>query len=111
MFKNLGNHGRKFDFDSSSLPFVKLAELPIGKNYIVKAVFINNKSKFGPSGVVVTEDSCVNVPKYLISDIELILSNDEYIKGINEGKCVFRRIDDYTDKYGNTHVSGTFDDI
>lgn len=110
MFNEM-SHGKKFNFNSDNLPFIKLSEVPVGKVYEVKEVFINRKGKFGPTATVTTEDARINVPNHIMKDIEIILGSQEMIDAINEGHCGFKRIENYTDRNGTSRVSGTFVDL
>ena len=113
MFNEDFSHGKKFNFDSSNLEYITLDNYikdGYPSEFTVKAVFINNKSKFGPRAVIVSDRFNINVPKHLNNDISKILSNQMYIDAINAGKCGFR-VSQYED---NNHVirnSGNFYDI
>lgn len=94
-FANNLNKGTKFEFRiPETHKYKKLSEL-LNENgegfvYGLKAVYINTKSKYGESPVLVTENELVNVPKHLLDVCNTIRTETEYIKVVNEGKLGFK---------------------
>ena len=75
---------------------------------VVHGFWLNPKSKFGTHGVAMVEivredDSNVflnlSLPQHCNTMIEAILSNDEYIKGINAGACGAKMVKYTAKKY------------
>lgn len=105
-------HGKKFDFDSTGLPFANLKEVVEQnglKTISVKAVF-TYEAKYGIRPVVVTGALKINLPDHCLTDVQKILDDTEAIRLINEGKVGFMP-STYTDKKGETRYSGKFVDI
>ena len=112
MFNEDFRHGRTFNFDGSSNPYITLNNWVADKHpdrFIVRGVFTHNKSAYGEKGVIVTDGFNIDVPEHLIKDIKKILANDMYIEAINQGKCAFL-CSSYIDKNGITRNSGNFID-
>jgi len=113
MFNEAFNHGKKFTFDSDNLPDTDLTTFVNengNKQFTVKAVFINPKSKFGPRPCVVCSTLKIWLPNHFLGDVEAILNNQDMIDAINNGKCGFVP-SQYTDKNGVMRNSGKFIDI
>ena len=113
MFNERFSHGRRFTFNSDNNPYISLNQYVAEGNdatFIVRGCFVHFKSKFGESGVIVSDDYNIDVPVHLIKDIKIILSEPEMIKAINEGKCGFT-CSTYTDNYGIVRNTGSFVDI
>lgn len=113
------NKGNVFGgIDTSKMEFKTLAELyrtnGSEKIYKVKGLFISTKSKFGPSPVAITEDCLVNLPKYMVDEVDDILKDFEVIDAIKHDKVGFI-IRPYTNSYsrqsGKTFYSITWLDI
>ena len=99
-----------FKYDAKGKDFVKLGDLVRGKVYQIKAVFINKKSKFGPSPVIGLDTCLVDLPAHCLDDVEAILADPEIIDSINEGKAGFSVVT-YEDKNGITRYSVNWEDI
>lgn len=65
--------------------YVKLADLKEQTVYPVEALFINTKSKFGESGVILSGDKLVNLPQHLTPTIKEMRSDEELTDDINAG--------------------------
>lgn len=105
-------HGKKFDFDSTGLPFANLKDVVVenpGKILQVAGVF-TYEAKYGVRPVVVTKSLKVNLPDHCLADVQKILSDPEAIRLINEGKVGFQPTT-YKDSKGETRYSGKFIDI
>lgn len=116
MFNERFNKRNLFSFDGSSLPYAKLAELVehniIGEGEVitVHGMFTHSKSKFGKTGVIVTDDYNIDVPDHLISMIEEVISDASLIEAVNDGHCGFA-VRSYKDNKDITRFSGSFVDI
>ena len=98
------NNKPLFDYDKTKeREFAKLQDLfnHFGKDkmYIVHALFINTKSRFGDSPVIVTSDFMVNAPKHLLDTVKEMMVDREVVKLINERKVGFK-IYNYRGKNG-----------
>lgn len=80
------------------------------KLYRVRAVYINNKSKFGATPVVALNDCFVNLPANCLDSANAILSNPEAIAGINAGACGFKIHTYHTNRYNKDCLGVDFCD-
>lgn len=88
------NNNRRFTFEATEdMPFLSLEELykKNGKDatYRVRALYINNKSKFGPAPVVITDTAFVNLPKHMLDTVQAMIKDREVVKYINDGYAGF----------------------
>jgi len=100
------NKTKKFTFTADKdFPYVSLKDLLQAENgdlekiYTVRALYINNRSKYGEQPLIAIDDAYVNIPKHLIADVKKILDSDEMIDAINAGKCGFK-VRPYEDRNG-----------
>ena len=115
MFNENFKHGTTFTVNSDSFPFVNLKEVAQENGLKVLKVqgaftFQSKKGKERP--VLIADNLKINLPDHCLNDIKKLLSNDEYIQAVNDGKCGFQ-ITSYEDtEYGHgICYSGTFCDI
>lgn len=78
--------------------------------YVLRGLFINTTSKYGPQGVAVLGDRYVNLPKHMTAVVEDILQDQEAIQQINECRAGFK-IYDYMNQNGNKSYSIEFVNI
>ena len=92
-FANRFNKGKKFDFNTEGLEFTSLADLynsnGADKQYTLKAIFINTKSKFGDTPVFASPEFLVNAPMHMLDTVKEILSDNDAITAINNGEVGF----------------------
>lgn len=91
-FAKTHNKGSKFSIDSKDFPFIALKDLELDKEYPVRAVYILSKRGKMRQDMpnLVMDDKIVNLPSHLIEDVKDILSSDEYISQIEDGKLNFK---------------------
>lgn len=70
------------------------------KKYVVHALFINKKSRFGDAPIIVTDRFMVNAPKHLLETVEEMMNDQELVDLVNERKVGFK-IYEYQGRYGN----------
>lgn len=92
---NKFNSNRRFTFEASEdMPFMSLAELYLKHGadmvYPLRALYINNKSKYGPAPVAITDFAFVNLPKHMVSTVEDMINDKEVVAYINEGNAAFQ---------------------
>jgi len=116
MFNENFKHGKTFKVDSDNFPFVTLKEIveENGMDKILKVqgafTFEGKKKKLRP--VLIADNLKINLPDHMLKDIQKLLSRDEYIQAVNEGKCGFQITTYEDEQYGNgTCYSGIFVDI
>lgn len=104
----------RFEFEEKEREFIKLSELVekygMKKEYIVRALFTNNKSKFGEQGVIVTDDYNVNLPNHLTELIKDIRQDEDVVNIINAGEVQFT-IYEYENKKGQKGYSINFGQV
>ena len=77
-------------------PYVKLKELlqandgDLDKVYTVRALYLNNKSKFGMQCVAALDEVLVNLPAHKVDDVKAIIAEPEAVDQINDGRCGFK---------------------
>lgn len=109
-FSNSFNEKRLFDVDTSEYEFKKLEELwkehceidadgeeICTKVFPVLGVYPNEKSMFGPQGMIATDEYYVNLPNSFYDTVLDIRSDPRAIKAINDGKVGFE-IEQYYQK-------------
>lgn len=86
--------------------YIKLDELPEPLNHVypVDAVYINSKSIYGDSGVILSGEYLINAPQHLTSNIKNMTEDDVLRNYINSNGVGFTRYE-YQDKNGVTRVS------
>lgn len=113
MFNERFSHGRRFTFNGDNNPYITLDQYVAEGNkttFTVRGCFVHNKSKFGESGVIVTDNYNIDVPRHLIKYIKVVLAEPEMIRAVNDGKCGFS-CSTYTDNHGIVRNTGSFIDI
>lgn len=80
------------------------------KIYVVQALYINTKSKFGDSPVALVNGNLVNLPSHLTETVKEMLKDEELISAINEDKFGFK-IYHYETKNGKQGYSVNWIDI
>lgn len=103
-FAQRHSKGSKFTW---SLPtdqeptFKKLADFPIGAKIRIVAVYINKKGKYNPHPVFISDmGEYIDIPAGNIDDANAILTSDEDIKDINDGKVGIQTEKYISKKYG-----------
>lgn len=69
----------------------------------IKGFYINNKSKYGDSPVVITDTNLVNLPSHKLEQVKEMMLDEELTNGINVGLYGFT-IYEY-EKDNNKHYS------
>lgn len=70
--------------------------------HVVRALYINDKSKFGEEPVIVLDDFFVNAPKHTLSMIKEMRQDNDVVQLINEGKVAFT-IYSYENDFGTNY--------
>lgn len=76
--------------------YVKLSELLAANDgdldtvYTVRALYLNNKSKFGLQCSAALDDVLVNLPAHKVDDVQEIIADPAAVELINEGRCGFK---------------------
>ena len=70
------------------------------KKYVVHALFINTKSRFGNAPIIVTDRYMVNAPKHLLETVQEMMNDHELVDLVNERKVGFK-IYEYQGRNGN----------
>ena len=116
MFNEAFKHGKTFTVNSDDFPFVDLKEIAAEnglKTLKVQGAFtFTAKKNKKERPVLIADGMKINLPDHLLGDVKKLLSNDEYIEAVNQGKCGFQITSYEDEQYGNgTCYSGLFVDI
>ena len=89
------NSNRRFTFEASEdMPFMSLEEVYAkhGADAVIplRALYINNKSKYGPAPVAITDFAFINLPKHMLSTVEDMINDKEVVAYINAGNAGFQ---------------------
>lgn len=77
----------------------------------VKALYLNDKGKFGTQPVVVTDKELVDLPKHMTETVREMMTDDEAVDAINNGKVGFTVYQYIDSKYKRTCYSVTWVDV
>lgn len=110
LFSSL-NKTKKFDFTADKdFPYISLSDLlqandgDIDHVYVIRAIYINSRSKYGEQPLIAIDDAYVNIPKHTLKDVNKILDSEEMIAAINKGLAGFK-IRPYEDRNGASRYS------
>lgn len=112
------NHGVHFNVQfSAETPFKSLEDLynnnGAGYVYLLRALFINSKNRYGDAPVAVVGEGenmvKVNLPRFMLDTVKNMLLDDEFIEAVNN-KTVGFNIYPY-DKDGRTCFSVSWLDV
>ena len=83
-----------FNYDNQKeRSYITLRELVqkdgMGKVYEIHALFINTKSRFGESPIIVTENYFVNAPKHLTDTVKQMIDDNDVVELINNRQAGF----------------------
>lgn len=112
---NKANGNKKFDFTQfEGAKYTSLKDLyeenGSEKVYMLKALYINTKGKYGDSPVALINGYNVNLPNHLLDTINLFIDSLDMVEAINNNEVGFT-IYKYTDnKYGKECYSVTWVD-
>lgn len=70
--------------------------------YLVNALYINRKGKFGDAPVIATANELVNAPQHDTETVKAVLKDGESISLINNGKVGFK-IYTYENEFGTCY--------
>ena len=103
-----------FDIDFKSKEFTSLEGLynKVGTQVIqIEAVGTNKKTKFGEQPFCVTGSLIVNLPNHLMNDIKTIMSNDDMVQAVKNGKCGFTIYEYFDEKHNKKCYSVKWIDL
>ena len=106
---------KKFDFtNEENAPFISLGELynaDMVKPVELKGVYINSKSKFGEQAVAIIDGFYVNLPKHMVETVKEMLTDEEFVHGVNAGNVYFDVEKYYSEKYNKDCYSAVWIDV
>lgn len=95
-----------FTINTKDFDYKSLADLfnDNGKDavYTVRALYINDKGKYGDSAVCATDRDggyFINLPRHIIDTVKVILANKQAIDAINNSECCLKIRPYYSTKY------------
>lgn len=81
---NRGTNKYTYTLDEKA-EYKKLAELELGKTYIIHGLFINKKSQYGDHPVAVGDRYYYDLPKHALEQVKEVMQDDEATEAINAG--------------------------
>ena len=72
-------------------------------NVVVRGFFTNNKSFYGESAVLMTDEYYVNLPQHFVETLREIEQDTQAVEMINQGKVVAEFYPYETKKYGTCY--------
>lgn len=110
-FASKFNTGKIFNVITENFEYISLEDLSSitvedgstePQTFIVRGIYINDKSLFEPSPVLALDDVYVNLPSHLLKPCKEMIADSRAVKAINEGHLGFR-IETYVkEKYNKT---------
>lgn len=97
------------DFKYYSLKDLYKANGP-DQGYTFLSLFINSKSRFGKQPIAVTAKYYINLPEYLVEDVQNMINDPEAVDQINSGRAAFK-IRTYTNRNGGTSYGVEWMDV
>lgn len=59
------------------------------KVYLIKALYVNKKSRYGDAPIVATDECLVNLPSHLLDVVKQMMNDDEVVDAVTENKLGF----------------------
>ena len=81
------------------------------KIYVVKGLFISNKSRYGESAICVNENHFTNLPNHLINTVKEIRQDTQLVADINNNKVGFTIYEYVQEQYNKTCYSVNWVDL
>lgn len=86
-FGNLNGTGNiDWNLDTKDFPYVKLADKEIQVEYPVKGVFITPDNGYGNGACAIIDGEILNLPQHQVENVRAIISNEEAVQSIKDGK-------------------------
>lgn len=96
-FSKRFNSEKLFDIDTSEFEYMSLEDLATATAnseeppvFVVRGIYINNKSLYDPAPVIALDDCYVNLPPHLLPACQEMIRDRQAVDAINEGRCGFR---------------------
>lgn len=100
---NKYNKAPLFDFEEKEREFMSLKDLAkkfgLKKQHVIQALFINNKSRFGDSPIIVTDAYNINAPHHLLDVVKDMMNDTQLVEAINKRRIGFE-LYTYKNEYG-----------
>lgn len=98
---------KRFDYEiPATHEFASLHDLfnqhGADKVHLIKAMFINKKSRYGDSPILVTENELVNAPNHLTETVKAMIADGELVDAVNANRIGFKIYTYKTKKYNGT---------
>lgn len=85
--------GQIFNCNTEGFKYYKLSELYAeepDQEWQLQGLYINRKSEYGDAPVAITTDCFVNLPAYMLEEVQEMLRSAEDIEDIKAGKVGFK---------------------
>lgn len=88
------NRSNRFEVETEGFEYKSLKDLVTEAGgeveiHPVNAIYINTKGKYGDAPTIATNDCFVNLPSHMTTTCKEILSDDEAVQEIKDGKVGF----------------------
>lgn len=95
--------GRKFEYEVKNETYYSMQEFyeseVIARPAELKALFINTKGKFGEQAIAVCDGFNLRLPTHTVEDVKIMVSDDEIVSEINNGKAFIDVEKYFSNKY------------
>jgi hypothetical protein len=106
---------RKFTLDTEGFEYYNLSDLYENNGadevYPLFGFYINKKGNYGDAPVAYTDEYFVNLPQHMLEVVKNIMTDEEGVQDINEGKVGFKIYEYMDEKHNKKCYSIRFEDI
>lgn len=114
-FASRFNKEKKFDIDTNGFQYNSIVDMFNfnGENWVypLRAIYINTKGKYQDAPVFATDDCFVNIPSHMIDTAREILTDEQAIAEINNGKVGFQIYSYHNGRYNKDCFGVRFVDM
>lgn len=91
--------GIDWGIETKDFKYFSLNDLKVGQVVTVRGIFVNEKSKFGPSPAMIADDCYFNLPNYLADTVKEMRQDPELVEAIKAGKVGAKVLEYYSENY------------
>lgn len=97
--------------DTRDMEFMKCADMPKEVPLKLHGVFITADNGYGRGAVAILDYSLMNMPQRYVESVETILSDDEMVQEIKDGKVAIEISEFTSKKYKKVGYNVTFVEV
>lgn len=107
------NKQKIFNVNTENFEYYSLEDMyeSDDKVYVLRGLYINNKSIYEPAPVAATDEFYVNLPAHMLNDVKDILADKAAIADINRGIVGFKIYSYEQKRFNKTCYSVTWVDV